>query len=92
MNTEQVGQIATGLVNTLLNREEELSKERINICKDCRLWYVDSIFGATCNDSLYLNTKTDQVSRKEKPGFKNGCGCILRVKTRVVEAHCPLDK
>lgn len=87
-----VGQIVTGSVNNILKKKQDLYIKRMLICKQCKLFKIDNIFGAICNSNLYLNPITDEVSTKEKIGYKNGCGCILGSKTRVPESHCPLDK
>ena len=50
------------------------------------------MLGEVCNSSLYLNVKDNTVSRTEKDGYVNGCGCILGSKTRVPMAHCPANK
>lgn len=84
--------IARGFFNNLTNKEDELYKDRISVCKLCPLLKKDKVFGNICSDELYLNTNTGETSKEEKSGFRNGCGCILRAKTRVLEAHCPLDK
>lgn len=78
-----IQQIAKGFLNNLLNKEDELYKERIKICRQCKLKYNDKIFGESCNSTIYLNPITDEISKKPKEGFKNGCGCILRSKARV---------
>ena len=84
--------IAKGFFNNLTNREDLLYKERIAICRSCKLLKKDSIFGEICNDNLFLNPNTDEISRENKQGFFSGCGCILRSKTRVPEARCPLNR
>lgn len=84
--------IAKGFFNSLTNKEDELYKDRISVCKLCPLLKKDKVFGSICNNGLYLNSITGETSKEDKPGFKNGCGCILRSKTRVPEAHCPLNK
>lgn len=87
-----VDQIVKGFVNRATNKEEDLYETRIKICKDCKLYKPDGMFGEQCNAKLYLNPITDEISRTPKPGFKNGCGCILKAKTRVKDAHCPVNK
>jgi len=87
-----INQIATGFFNNLLDKEGDLYSKRITICKDCPLYKIDSIFGEMCNPTLYVNTKTAETSRRSLPGFKNGCGCVLRSKARVKEATCPLNR
>jgi len=84
--------IATGFFNDLMNLENDLYEKRIKICRECKLWKKDSTFGEMCNNDLYYNSKTDEVSVDKKPGFVNGCGCVLRAKTRVPHMHCPLAR
>ena len=45
-----------------------------------------------CNRKLWYNVKTNEVSNKQKVGFKNGCGCRLKAKTSVINAECPVGK
>lgn len=87
-----INQIIKGSFNNLLNKEEDLYKERIAICDDCKLMIEVTVFGKVCNSNLYLNQVTNETSTVQKPGFKNGCGCVLASKNRVKEAHCPLNK
>ena len=85
-------QIAKGFFNNLMNREVEIHTKRMEYCKACPLLFHDSLFGETCNSELYVKPETGEVSSIDKPGFKNGCGCVIRAKTRVPDAHCPIDK
>lgn len=87
-----VKQIIEGAYNNMLNKQEELYQTRMSICKDCKLYKIDRILGPICNSGLFLNIKTGEVSRKPLNGYVNGCGCILRAKTRVPSAKCPLKK
>lgn len=87
-----VSQIAEGFYNNATNKKEELFNERIEICKRCKLIKSDKIFGDICNSRLYLNPKTDETSKENKEGFLRGCGCVLKAKTRVESAHCPVGK
>ena len=84
--------IATGFYNKLLDREKSLQKDRMKVCKACKLLKVDKIFGEVCNKRLYLNPKTDEVSKTPKPEFYNGCGCFLDPKTRTPNSKCPVGK
>lgn len=86
-----VTQIAKGMINNLLDKEDDLYQQRIKICRDCKLLKHDRIFGEVCNSSLYMN-KDNEISNVPKPGFKSGCGCMLGSKCRVKEARCPLEK
>jgi len=88
MNT--AAQIVKGYTNLILNNKEELSKNRLKICYSCPLY--SSKLGGMCNNRLWYNVNTGDVSTTEKLGYKRGCGCKLSAKTRVPEAHCPVNK
>lgn len=88
----EINDIASGFYNKLLDKNKSLQKERISICKTCKLYKLDDIFGEMCNKKLYLNPETNEVSKKHKKGFYNGCGCILDAKTRVENSKCPINK
>lgn len=64
-----------------------LITERWNICKQCPL-YSNGI----CNNKLWLNIETGDVSIVEKFGYKRGCGCSLKYKIPGPFAKCPLGK
>lgn len=85
-----VSQIVSGHVNELLNRNADISKVRMNICRKCPL-FLDEL-GGICNPRLYLNPDNDDVSTRKKSGYNSGCGCRLSAKTRLSNAHCPNDK
>ena len=87
-----VNHIVKGTINNVLNKEQDLYNERIRICKSCKLYISDGIIGPRCNPYLYLNTKTDEISKTQKIGFKRGCGCLINSKARVKESKCPLGK
>lgn len=86
-----IGQIIEGTYNNITNRKEELSLERMAICKKCKL-YLETAFSPICNSSLFINPDTKAVSSHEKKDYVRGCGCILNSKTRVQEAKCPGNK
>lgn len=85
-----IGNIVTGHVNELLGLNKNISVERLKICKKCPLY--SPRFGGVCNNRLWYNPKTRDISIKEKDGYINGCGCRLLAKTTVVTADCPLSK
>ena len=87
-----VKDIIHGHFNELFNIEDELSKERLEICDKCKLLFEDPILGKICNKHLFLNPITDEVSVLPKVGFKNGCNCRMEAKTRLLNAFCPLGK
>ncbi len=86
-----VQQIATGFINDILKREEELHQSRIAICEKCPI-YDTSMAGPVCSAKKYYNTKTKVLTQYPSVGATNGCGCLLNKKTRVKDAKCPLDK
>ena len=87
-----LGQIAEGFINNALGKGEDLFQKRIDVCRQCKLHKVDSIFGETCNSKLYLNPETNQTSTYPRKGYYNGCGCRLQAKSRLKSAKCPLEK
>ena len=82
--------IANGHVKEVLNLNQDLSQNRLKICYSCPLY--SSKFGGMCNNKLWLNVNTGDVSSIQKPGYKRGCGCRLQAKTRLPNAVCPLNK
>ena len=84
--------ILEGHLKELFNKEEDLSKQRVNICKSCPLYKIDSILGEICNSKLYLNLETNQTSTYPRNGYYNGCGCRIQAKSRLITAKCPLNK
>lgn len=62
-------------------------EQREEICYRCPL-YIDGI----CNNNLYLNPKTGEISYKLKEGFFKGCGCLIRYKVKSKSAKCPAKK
>lgn len=86
----EVGQIITGHVNEVLGLNKDISSQRLKICHSCPLYSPK--LGGTCNSKLWLNPLTGDISVKQKDGYKKGCGCRLLAKTKVITAHCPLNK
>lgn len=87
----QIKAIAQGHYNELLNKEEELSKKRMQICEKCPL-FLNTMFGMICDSKRYLNPKTNEISYVPKEGFTKGCSCRVNQKTRVIDAKCPQGK
>lgn len=86
----EIGQIIKGHINEILSLNKDISEERLKICYYCPLYSPK--FGGMCNNRLWLNPNTGDVSTVKKDGYKRGCGCRLLSKTKVLEASCPLDK
>jgi hypothetical protein len=87
-----ISQIAEGFYNNATDKEQDLFEERIAICRTCKLMKMEGIFGEICNSRLYLNPITDETSKVKMDGFKRGCGCVLKAKTRVKGSRCPVGK
>lgn len=82
--------IITGHTKELFNLGEELSKSRLKICYSCPLF--SNRLGGICNNRLWLNVNTGDVSTTAKPGYVRGCGCRILAKTRLSNAKCPAGK
>lgn len=82
--------ITSGHVKEILNLNQDLSQNRLKICYSCPLYTTR--LGGVCNNKLWLNVNTGDVSIKPKEDYKNGCGCRLLAKTRLANAKCPLGK
>ena len=82
--------IINGHAKNILNLNEDISQNRLKVCRRCPLYSAK--FGGMCNNKLWMNPDTLEVSTEKKEGYKKGCGCILSAKTRLVNAKCPIDK
>lgn len=85
-----VGDIVQGHVNELFKRNNDISKNRLEICYACPLY--TSKLGGICNNRLWLNPNTGDVSTTAKKGYVRGCSCRLQSKTRLPNAMCPAGK
>lgn len=83
--------IIEGHVNELFDRNKEFHEHRMDICRKCPL-YKQSMIGPMCNNKLWLNVSTGEVSSYAKQGFTRGCGCRLDAKTRNPNNRCPNNK
>ena len=86
----EVGNIVSGHINELLGLNKNLSEERMKICLKCPIF--SQKLGGICNNKLWINPKTDDVSLTKKPGYVQGCGCRLQAKTTLVNEHCIINK
>lgn len=86
----EIGKIVKGHANELLGLNKDISKERIEICKNCPIY--DPHWGGICNSSLWLNPKTNEVARTPKDGYVQGCGCRIPAKTTLPNAECVAGK
>lgn len=83
-------QIIKGITNDVLGINEAMSETRMRICKTCPL-YSNSL-GGICNNKLWIDPETEDISFEKQPGYKRGCGCVLSFKTSVASEKCPIGK
>lgn len=86
----ELGNIIQGHWNEVIGRNKDISEQRLNICYSCPIY--SARLGGLCNNKLWLNPNTGDVSTTKKEGYKNGCGCRLQAKTKLPNAVCPLGK
>lgn len=87
-----IKEILDGHTKNLLGLNKDISLPRLNICKKCPL-YKETVIGAICNSKVWVNPNNYlEISLKKKDGYVNGCGCILKAKTTLPNAQCPLNK
>lgn len=89
-----IGQIVKGHYNEFTNREEKMSRAKMDICLACPLYTIGK-FGPKCNPNMWVNPKDQQdFSHYAKKDFIKGCGCRLEAKTRLSRKDggiCPAD-
>lgn len=86
----QIGQIVKGHINEALNLNKDLQQSRLQICYTCPLY--TSKLGGVCNNKLWVNPNTGDISTVKKDSYIRGCGCRVLPKTTLPEAICPLNK
>lgn len=59
----EIGQIVKGHMNELLGLNKDISEERLKVCYSCPLYSTK--FGGLCNNRLWLNPNTGDVSTSE---------------------------
>ena len=84
--------ILEGHLKELFNKEEDLSKQRLIICKLCPLYKIDPLLGEVCNSKLYFNPETNETATYPRKGYTNGCNCRIQAKSQLISAKCPLNK
>ena len=85
----KIKRIVVGHYNEIMNKHEDVANSRMEICKRCPLLTHSPEWGPICNPNLYLNVQTMETKEQPTEGFKKGCGCRLKAKTRDLESHCP---
>lgn len=88
-STKQLQQIAEGWTNYALGREEELSNERMKICRECPLYNEET---DRCDSKRCYNKETGELNDLPQKGFICGCNCLMKKKTRSVSSKCVLGK
>lgn len=83
--------IIEGHIHELIGDKRAISNPRLRICKKCPL-RRETFLGAICNDRLWLDPKTNQISTRPIDGYVKGCGCRLDAKTTLANATCPAGK
>lgn len=86
----EIGNIIKGHFNELLGLNKDISEGRLQICWQCPLYSPK--YGGLCNNKLWINLETGDVSTEQKEGYKRGCGCRLNAKTKLLNGSCPIDK
>ena len=86
----EIGQVIKGHINEVLNLNKDISEGRLQICYKCPLYSPK--YGGLCNNRLWLNVETGDISLVSKPGYKNGCGCHLNYKVSNINSVCPVGK
>jgi len=87
-----VSAIIDGHVKEVLKQNNNLSETRLAICKMCPIYTETPVLGPICNSRICVNLQTGEIREHREDGFKCGCGCRLRAKTRLDYAKCPLGK
>lgn len=93
MNTQKSSRTLTDDIGCPLSVDmSSLIESRIAICKKCPLYKRKYMIVAYCNEKLYLNPKTNDVSTYPKDGYIKGCGCTIEYKANNLNNHCPCKK
>lgn len=66
---------------------KDLIEQRLKICRKCPLNN-----NGICNQRLFYNPNTEDVSITPKGGYISGCGCIIKYKVRSKVEKCPAGK
>lgn len=85
-----LGQLLHQTNDDVLGLNKDIYLERLKICKTCPLYKPS--FGGICNNNLWLNPDTLEISNKAINGYVRGCGCILSKKLRLPYAKCPVNR
>lgn len=84
--------ILQGHINELLSKEEDLSQARLEICSKCPILKESPAFGYICDSTKYISPDGQHSDIRYHEGWTRGCGCRLKAKTRLKNAHCIINK
>lgn len=87
----QVKEIAEGHWNEFTGKEQDLSKQRLEICSTCPL-ISETALGPICDSSKCWDTINEKVVSYPGENIVCGCGCRLQAKTSLKNAKCVLGK
>lgn len=85
-----ISPILEGAKNSIFGINKQISEARLKICKRCPIY--SPTLGGICNNKLFLDPKTGDISIDERSGYVQGCGCSLKLKTTVSSEECPAGK
>lgn len=77
-------------LSNIKNTIEDIAEYRLNICYKCPIY--STRMGGLCNNKLWLDPKTNDVSTSKKSGYIRGCGCLLKSKVKNPDSSCIADK
>lgn len=83
--------ILDGHTNEFLGLNKDASINRLKICNKCPL-FKKTLLGPICNNKIWIDTETGDISTTKKDNYKHGCGCRLEAKTTLLNATCPINK
>lgn len=84
--------ILNGHINELFGLNKDISKARLQVCRECPLYKRSVVLGEICNNKIWYNPSTENISEVQIEGYINGCGCRLKAKTTSSSVVCPLGK
>lgn len=87
-----LGAILNGHTNEVFGLNQNISDARLRVCRNCALYKKSVVLGEVCNNKLWINPDTGDLSMVKKDGYINGCGCRLKAKTTLPNATCPIGK
>ena len=83
--------IIKGHLKELFGSNSNLSKERLEICKECPI-FIQTSYGPVCDSKQWISDDGTTSSTSAKSGYKRGCGCRLTAKTTLKDNHCIVNK